>query len=73
MPPTHRICRRRSRTVAPSAASTTTGRPRYSECSLREFDPQYVPAGVEPTKLLRKNSGTWFHGIANEVEPSKPW
>src|SRR2546426_4571996 len=66
IPPSHRICRRRSRTVAPSAASTTTGSPRYSECSLIGFEPQYVSRA--PTKFLKKNSGTWSHGIARSEE-----
>ncbi len=36
------------------------------------FEPQYVPCAVEPTKFLRRNSGTWSHGMAYEVEPSNP-
>ena len=72
MPPTQSTSRRRSRAIAPSTARATTGRPRYSEWSLMGFAPQYVPRGVQPTKFLMKNSGTWLNGIAYDVDPSNP-
>src|SRR2546429_7023953 len=62
------LFRSRSRAIAPSTARATTGRPRYSEWSLMGFAPQYVPRGVQPTKFLMKNSGTWLNGIARSEE-----
>src|ERR1051325_1900921 len=53
IPPSHRICRRRSGAVTPRAARTTTGRPTYSEWNLSWFEPQYV-SHDRPTKFLEE-------------------